>query len=523
MSEQSRWNLRLNRRDFVKVTGSGLLAAATPVLSAYAGGANEQPKFGGHLKVASISSSTADTLDPGKGSLSTDYMRHHMLYNGLFRFSETLEALPELAQNCETNDNQNWTISLRRGIQFHNGKPLTADDVVYSLLRHKDSSYGSKVAVVAAQFEQVRKVDQHTVSVTLREANPDLPIMLATSHFCIVTTNPSDAKNGVGTGPFVLEEFAPGIRTVVKKNKNYWKPNAPYLDSIELIGISDESARVNALLSGDIHMMLAVNPRSISRVTAEGRHRIHETQSGLYSNLIMRKDLYPTQNPDFILGMKYLTDRTLIQRALFRGHATIANDHPVPPFHKYYANDLPIREFDLDKAKFHFKKSGALGGRFPIFCSPAAEGSVDMASLLQLRASEIGLNLAVNRVPSDGYWSNHWMKHPLGFGNINPRPSIDLLFSIFFKSDAPWNESGWNSPKFDQLLQAARYEVNEHVRKQMYTDMQTLIHEECGIGIPVFINMIDGLDTRVKGLKSIPVGGLMGYQFAEHVWWDSEA
>ena len=133
-----------------------------------------------------------------------------------------------------------------------------------------------------------------------------------------------------------------------------------------------------------------------------------------------------------------------------------------------------------------------------------------MATLLQLSASKVGLKLGVNRVPADGYWSNHWMKHPLGFGNINPRPSLDLLFSLFFKSDAPWNESGWNNPLFDQLLVAARGEMDEAKRRQMYTDMQVLIHEQAGIGIPVFITLIDGFDQRLKGLSSIPTGGTDG-------------
>ena len=95
--------------------------------------------------------------------------------------------------------------------------------------------------------------------------------------------------------------------------------------------------------------------------------------------------------------------------------------------------------------RFHLKRAGLLGIRLPMYASPAAEGSIDMGSVLQEAAAQVGLKLAVNRVPADGYWSTHWMKHPLGFGNTNPRPTADLLFSLFYKSDAPWNESGWKS------------------------------------------------------------------------------
>jgi peptide/nickel transport system substrate-binding protein len=140
-----------------------------------------------------------------------------------------------------------------------------------------------------------------------------------------------------------------------------------------------------------------------------------------------------------------------------------------------------------------------------------------MASILQEAAAEVGMRLAVNRAPPDGYWSTHWMKHPLTFGNTNPRPTADLIFSLFFKSDATWNESAWKSPHFDQLLLAARGEADEARRKQMYGDLQTMVHGGSGVAIPVFISLVDAFDSRLKGVFPIPIGGLMGYSFGDHV------
>jgi peptide/nickel transport system substrate-binding protein len=482
-------------------------------------GKNTTPVYGGRIRVASISISTADTLDPAKGALSTDYIRHNMIYSTLTEFDEKLDAQTSLAESFTTEDQTTWYFKLRQGVTFHDGKSLTADDVIYSLMRHKDPKIASKTATVAAQFSEARAISAHEVELRLNGPNADLPQVLATSHFNIIQDGTTEFRTAVGTGPFKLQEFIPGVRTIVEKNENYWQPGKPYLDEIELIGISDETSRVNALLSGDVQLVMALNPRSIRRVDESSGFSVLETPSGLYTNLIMRQDMYPTDNPDFVLGMKYLFDRELIKRALFRGSAVVANDHPVPPSHRYYAADLPQRQYDPDRAAFHLKRAGMTGARFPVFSSPAAEASPDMSALLQLSANEAGLNLGVNRVPADGYWSNHWAKHALSFGNVNPRPSLDLLFSTFFKSDAPWNESAWNNPQFDQLLLAARAEGNEVTRKQMYVDMQTLVHEQCGIGIPVFMSLIDGFNQRLGGLGSIPVGGLMGYKFAEHVWW----
>ncbi|AXB78432.1 ABC transporter substrate-binding protein [Novosphingobium sp. P6W] len=505
----------------VVVTAGGLLLPGDgPVRRALREAAEGPPRQGGRIRAACMSLSTGDTLDPAKGSLSSDYVRHFMLYNCLTELDRDQRAVPSLAQAIESNDQALWHITLRKGVTFHDGKSLTSADVVYSLLRHKNPATASKLAAIAEQFTAIEATGPLTLTIQLAGPNADLPVMLAQSHFAIIADGEKRFTGGNGTGPYRMTAFTPGVRTLVQRNRNYWKPGKPYLDEIELIGIPDEVSRVNALLSGDVHMVLAVNARSTQRIAGSARHIVRETPSSLYSNLIMRQDQLPTSNPHFVAGIKQMMDRPLIKRALFRDYATIANDQPIPPFHTYYRADLPQTTLDLDKARWHFAKAGIGTARLPIFASPAAEGSVDMASILQEYGARAGLNLAVNRVPADGYWSTHWMKHPLGFGNTNPRPTADLIFSLFYKSDAAWNESGWKNPRFDSLLLEARGEADEARRKQLYGEMQGLVRDHCGVGIPVFISLLDGYDRRLKGWYPVPLGGFMGYGFAEHLWWE---
>lgn len=499
---------------------AGLVATAGGLLVPERALGQRRPKRGGNIRVATMSSSTADTLDPAKGALSTDYVRHNIFYSGLTQYDRLAIARPALAESLESNDQTLWRVKLRKGVVFHDGSALTSADVVWSLLRHKLPATASKVKTIVEQIAEVKAAGPHEVLIRLTGPNADLPAILAQSHFLILRKGTRDFRTANGTGPYKCAQFKPGVRTVAVRNENYWKPGRPWLDRIELIGIPDEVSRVNALLSGDVQLINAVNPRSTKRILGSGGHGLLETKSGLYTNLIMRQDSLPTGNPHFVMAMKYLLDRQLIKRALFRNYAAIANDHPIPPGHRYYRADLPQRPHDLDRAKYHLQKAGLTGVRLPMFASPAAEGSVDMGSVLQEYGSRIGLKLAVNRVPADGYWSTHWMKHPLGFGNTNPRPTADLIFSLFYKSDAAWNESGWKNPRFDRLLLEARGESDEARRKQLYGEMQGLVHSHCGVGIPVFISSIDGFDRRLKGLSAIPIGGFMGYNFAEHVWWD---
>lgn len=504
----------LTRRNLIisGVAGLGLSA------NAISENVNLIPRRGGKIRVALQSSSTSDTLDPAKGSLSTDYVRHYMLYNGLTKIGADLRAKPSLAHSIESKDLTTWFIKLKSGIRFHDGSELTSSDVVWSLSRHSNPKLGSKMANITKQFQSVVADGKYGVILKLTGPNADIAAILAQSHFLIIK-NGEEAPKGNGTGPFKLAEFKPGVRTVVTRNNEYWTNKGPYLDEIELIAIPDEVSRVNALLSGDVHLIIAVNPRSTKRIRANNKYNFMSTPSPLYTDLILKQNSLPTNNPDFVAAIKHLVDRELIKRAVFRNFATIGNDHPIPPFHPYFNNNIAQTQLDLDRSRWHLKKSGFSGVRLPMYATPAAEGSVDMASILQEYGAQIGLNLAVSRVPSDGYWSTHWMKHPITFGNINPRPTADLIFSLFFKSDADWNESGWKNERFDKLLLMGRAEKNEAVRKEIYGEMQQITHDKCGVIIPTFINQIDGFDNRIKGLEPISMGGLMGYQFSEFIWW----
>ena len=512
-----------SRRDILTMLMAGGMQAglagglATTALSAHA----QTPRRGGRIRVAGATAGITDTLDPAKMSNQTDYSRGTMLYNGLTSLDGSLTPQPALAEEFTTKDAKTWVFKLRKGVVFHDGKPLSPADVVFSIARHKDAATASKAKALADQIDSVKASGPNEVTITLAAPNADLPVILGTFHFLIVKDGTTDFSTGIGTGPFKLKEFKPGVRSIAVRNEAYWKPGKPYLDEIEFVGISDDGARVNALLSGDLDLAAALNPRSVERVKAAPGFNVFITQSGQYSDLIMRRDMGPGANPDFVLGMKHLFDREQMKKSIALGHAVVANDQPIDPTNRFHFAGLPQRTLDLDKAKFHLAKAGFAGKSVPVVVSPAATYSIEIALVLQQTAQRAGLNLDVKRMPADGYWSNHWLNSPIGFGNVNPRPSADTLLTLFFKSDAPWNESRFKNEKFDQLLVASRAETDFAKRKQMYADMQVLIHQEAGLGIPMFLASMDGHSAKVKGLSPIPLGGLMGYSFAEHVWLDA--
>ena len=511
------------RRELLAWLGAAGMGAA--MAGTVIGGATralaEAPKRGGKVRIAAFATATTDTLDPPKGSNSTDYSRHTMFYNGLTYLDASLAPQLELAESIEHDKAMVWTIKLRKGVRFHDGSPFTAADVVYSLGRHKDPAVASKAKALADQIAEVKATGSHEVQIRLVAPNADLPVIFGVSHFLIVKDGTTDFRLANGTGPYKCKEFSPGIRSIAVRNDEYWQPGKPYLDEIEFFGIPDGAARVNALLSGDVQGIMSVPPTSVRQVQASPGLKMFETRLGTYTDLVMRVDAVPGNNPDFVLAMKYMLDRQQMKTAVLRNFGMIGNDHPIDPTNRYYNADLLQRPYDLDKAKFHLNKAGMAGSSFPVTVSPAATNSEAMAQILQQSAKSAGLNLELRRVPADGYWTNQWMKQPLGFGSINARPSADLVFSLFFKSDAAWNELGWKNEKFDQLLVAARGEPDEAKRKRMYGDMQQIVHEHCGIGIPIFNSALDAHVEKLKGLTPIPLGNFMGYNFADKIWLDA--
>lgn len=512
-----------NRRELLQMMlmGGVALSAGSAILGRASAALAAEPVSGGHLKAAGWTSSTADTLDPAKTSNSTDYTRICNVYNRLTFIDETSTPTMELAESIESPDAKVWTVKLRKGVTFHDGKSLTANDVVFSLKRHLDPAVGSKVNAIAKQFADVKAVDDATVEISLTAANADLPMILGLHHFMIVADGTTDFSKGIGTGPFKLREFQPGVRMVVERNENYWKASGPYLDSFESFAIVDETARRNALLSGDIGFAANLNPRSVRVLENDPAAQLFVSKLGTYTDLNIRLDTAPGDKAGVAEGFKYLINREIIQKSVLRGLAEVANDHPIPAWNPYFNAELKQREFDPDRAKSLFQKAGVLGQTIHMTASEAATASLDYAAVLQQAAGQIGLDVVIDRVPSDGYWSNHWIKDPIQFGNVNARPTPDILFSLFYHSEAAWNETGFRSPKFDSMLVEARGLLDEGKRKAIYGEMQAMIHNEAGSVIPVFQSNVDATTPKLKGLVPNPLGGQMGYNAAAYVWFEA--
>ena len=513
---------QISRRDFmVRLLAVGIGASLAGAIAAGSRVARaEAPKRGGRVRAAVGQHGPDDTLDPAKMKSSIDYCRAEQFYNGLTRINGKLEAEPELAETWDAGPRATkWIFKLRKGVAFHDGKSLTAADVVYSIQRHMDEKVGSAAKNFVANVAEVVAEDPHTVRFELKGPDADFPIVLGLFHMKILPAGYQDFSTAVGTGPFVVKEFKPGIRSVGTRNPNYWDEGKPYLDEVEWFGIGDNVARLNALLAGDIHMMSGPDPNAIDRIEKTTGVRTVNTKAGQYVDFAMMMDREPTSDADLRLTIKHLLDREQMVKRIYKGNGMVGNDQPISPVDPFYCDTLPIRAFDPDKARHHLKKAGMEGATLKLHTAEVAgTGAIEQALMLQREAARIGLTIDVQRDPNDGYWSATWKKKPFFMSGWNMRPTANIMLTLGFKSDAAWNEAEWKSERFDELLELGRAELDTAKRKEIYCEAQRLIHETGGWAIPCFFDYVDAMSESIKGFEPVPLGPLAAGQWPKFVW-----
>ena len=513
----------ITRREFMNYTmAAGATAAASGALFTGISDAWAQtPKYGGRLVFAGHQHGPNDTLDPTLFTSSVDYFRGRMFYGSLTRLTENLGYEPELAEEIISNRTATeWTFKLRRGVEFHNGKTFNADDVIYTMNRHMGDDSVSIGKPLVETVREWKKVNNYEVKAILNSPNADLPIALGTFHFKIIQDGTRNFSTANGTGPYEVKEFKPGVRAIGRRFNNYWGEGG-YLDEIEHFAIADPIARLNAFLAGDIDGMTQLQPKAIPQIERARGKDVWSTVSSAYINIACRTDMKPGNNPDLILAMKYLMDRERLVKGVYKGQATLGNDHPIGEAYFDHSPNIPQRPLDPDMARYYFRKSGVGNTTIPIVAAEVGSGAVEQCLFLQREARKIGLNIDVNKVTTDGYWGSVWLKAPMCVVSWNMRPTANIMMTLAFKSDAPWNETYYQDPTFDRNLAEVLGVTNPAKRRDMYEWLQRRIRDKNGSIIPVHRNYVDALDSRIRGLTYVPLEHFGGAESAATMWLDS--
>lgn len=516
----------LKRREFIKLAlAAGLSAGFASQLANTAQAAT--PSKGGRLRQALTGGGTGDVLDPAQTLDS--YMINvsfGQLRNCLTEIAPDGSLIGELAESWESSpDAKEWTFKLRQGVEFHNGKSLDANDVVASLNHHRGEDSKSAAKGLVDPITDVKADGNDTVVVTLSGGSADFPFLMSDYHLTICPAKDDgsmDWESGIGTGAFSLVSFDPGVRTVVKRNPNYWKSDRAFFDEVETLFVADVNARTSALQSGDLDVMTNVDLKTVSLLKRAAGVNIIETTGNRHFTLPMDTRAAPFDNNDVRLALKYAIDREAWLQKILRGHGELGNDSPVGPANQYRASaeELPQRAYDPDKAKYHLKQAGmdTLAVKLHL-AETAFEGAVDAGVLFRESAAAAGIDIEVVREANDGYWSNVWMKKPWVASYWGGRPTEDWIFSQIYAAEASWNEAFWKNDRFNELLVQARAELDSAKRREMYVEMQKIVNEDGGSIIPLYASYVAAATDKVQHPEQLANNWeLDGHKNTER-WW----
>lgn len=513
---------KLNRRDFLlRATALGVTATmASSVLSRTA--LADTPKKGGTLKMGLAGGSTTDSLDPVTYTDSVGFNVGYQIMNGFLEVDPKNKIQPELLESWDISDGaKKWVFKVRQGITFHNGKTLDAEDIIYSLNRHRGESKSPMVGPLK-NVTDAKATDKNEVTITLAEGDADLTYLLADYHLMVVPKDFNDWSKPIGTGAYEIEAWEPGVRAVTKRVQgDYWKPNRGNVDSNEITVINDAAQRMNALITGQVDMIHRVDPKAIDLLKSAPGIELVQASCGWHTIMAMFTDTAPYTNKDLRLALKYAVDREQVLKTLFNGYGSLGNDHPIPKGDPFHNDQLEQRAYDPDKAKFHFAKAGLSGDKVVLSASDAAfAGAVDMAVLFQATAAKAGVPITIKKEPADGFWDNVWLKAPFVTSYWGGRPSATQMFTIAYKAGAAWNDTHWNVPHFEELLATAKVETDVAKRKQAIWEMQAMVHEDGGALIPVFQDWLEAHSSKVKGHEPNNYFDIDGARLGEIAWID---
>ncbi|MEO8687245.1 MAG: ABC transporter substrate-binding protein [Solirubrobacteraceae bacterium] len=520
----------LTRRRLIEFGAQGAIGLTAGGWLAGCGGAKQKlsstatpaatPKRGGELVMSMITGGSTETLVPGLAVSEPDIARAELLFDPLFRLDPDLGAAAAVAESAEPNaDGTVWTVKIRDGVVWHDGKPVTADDVVYSINSWADKKQNYTAATIArvVDVKGVRKRDARTVEVPMRLPVGDFPILTAFYGFAVLpngATPKEILKNPVGTGPWKFKSFKPGARSVFTANKDYWVHDGPYLDQLTVdSSFTEEPARLNSLLSGQSQVMQAM-PFALARREKTARQiKLLEATGTSFQCFAMRTDKGPLADKRVRQALRLLADRKAFVDQILNGFGEAGDDLPSRGA-KYYAEDLK-REQDIDQAKSLLKAAGQEHLTVRLDTSNVLDGLVDASTLYQQQAKQAGVNVKINRIDPGTYFSvtpGRWLSYPFSTTFwVNGTASLSLFYLNALSKAAPYNETGWKDPAADKLLMEAIGTVDEKQAQDKWHEVQQLQFDEGGYLVYANQAYVDGLAKEVNGLEPSKAAWLSGF------------
>lgn len=503
----------LDRRQFLRGlaatgaiagTGSLLAACASTSTSTAASPASTARRRGGSLKLGLTGGSGSDTLDPHKGLTYLDTARAQSLYQPLLQLDTNAQTEFVLAEEISPQGStSNWVIRLRKGISFHDGKPLTADDVIFTLTRIVNEKLTGATPLGPIDIKGLKALDTHTVHVPMTSPYGSFVDQLSYWYYLYVVPAGFNPSQPNGTGPFKYQSFTPGQRSVFVRNENYWKPGLPYVDTLTIIDFSDSASLQNALVTGVIQGAGALEGPQIAALASSGNVRTVKSQTGAITPFTMRVDQAPFNDVNVRQAMRLIVGRQQLINSALDGDATVGADVS-SPYDLDYDTSLH-REQDIPQAKSLLKKAGQENLTVQLVTSAVATGTVAMATVLAQQAQAAGVTINLKTVDPTTFFGPNYLHWTFSQDFYNYSPYLAQVAQSMLPT-SPFNETHWSLPHYVSLYQQANATADPALRREIEHEMQIIDFDEGGYIIPAFIDALDAYSTQITGYQAARVG-----------------
>ena len=523
--------LRGARAGGAAIGAGGLLAACAGVQPGTGAIKGSPPtgdaklKRGGVMSVGATGGSSADTLDAHIPVTDPDIMRNWNLYESLAVRSPDFASIDYLvAESIEpehTGDASSWIVTIRDGIEFHNGKTVAPEDVIFSLQRIIDPKAPKTGASSIGYIDTkgLKQVGSRQLRIPLKSANAAFVDEIG-QYFNAIVPIGYDPSKPVGTGAFMYESFTPGQQSVFKRFPNYWQHPKPYVDELTIIDFTDDTARVNALLGGQLQAIDNLPTAQIGEVIGYGGYKVLIAETGSWQPFTMRVDQPPFNDARVRQAMRLIVDRPQMVLQVLSGQGRIANDM-YSPFDPAYNSSLPQRHADVEQAKSLLKQAGQEGLHVTLVTSPVFQGVVQCAEVFAQQALAAGVKVNLDQVNTSIFYGPQYLKWAFAQDFWATREYLPQVAQGSVPA-APFNECHWppknaQGTRFTKLINEATAELNTAKRTELLHEAEQIEYELGGYIIPYFSNQIDAYTGKMGGFVEAKSGFPLGNYWFKNV------
>ena len=514
---------RVTRRELiVKATVLGLSATAIGALLAACGTTNTTgaatpaPKRGGVLRAGLTGGSSSDTLDPHQGLTYLDTARANQIYQPLLQLNASAQTEMVLAEEISPHGSTSeWTIRVRKGVTFHDGKALTADDVIFTLQRilNPKSPLTGATSLGPVDLPNVKKVDDLTVRVPMTSPFGSFVDQLSYWYYLYIVPVGFDPSKPNGTGPFKFQSFTAGQQSTFIRNTSYWKPGLPYMDSVTIIDFADSASLQNALVSSQIDAAGALEGAQLKVLSTNAAIKTVASQTGSITPFTMRVDQAPFNDVRVRQAFRYIVNRKELITAALDGYAFAGADVS-SPYDPAFDSSLH-REQDISKAKSLLKAAGQADLAVDLVTAPAATGMVQMATVFAQQAKQAGVTINLKPVDPSTFFGPNYLQWTFSQDFYNYSPYLAQVAQSLLPT-SPFNETHWTDANYASLYKQANETLDAAKRRDIEHQMQQIDFNQGGYIIPCFIDSLDAYSSKLTGYKAARVGQPLSLFDFEH-------